>query len=225
MDLNRDLRSEYGYDETFDLVTNLGTGEHVFDQRRVFENVHNLTKPGGVMLYMLPFVNWLNHGFYNFHPVLFADLAAANGYGILEIALTAMPRDLVRAEPAQAAASTRATLPRWTGRSRRVALAYRGIRRVLVREPAPTSIALTDALLEIRLSSVAPDLPLSRALDALMSGRASGTTATTRSWGTCPSWRCCTSSTTSRSGSRSRGSTSATSRPRRSGPRTRLRIR
>ncbi len=87
MDLNQDLRRTYGFARTFDLVTNNGTGEHVFDQRAVFENVHALAKPGGVMLHVLPFFNWLNHGFYAFSPLLFLDLAAANGYEILRLSL------------------------------------------------------------------------------------------------------------------------------------------
>ena len=80
MDLNFILRDKYDYTQQFDLVTNNGTGEHIFDQRTVFENMHNLCKVGGVMLCVLPFAPWINHGFYNYHPALFRDIAAANGY-------------------------------------------------------------------------------------------------------------------------------------------------
>jgi len=80
MDLNFILKDKYNYTEQFDLVTNNGTGEHIFDQRTVFENMHNLCKVGGVMLCVLPFAPWINHGFYNYHPGLFRDIAAANGY-------------------------------------------------------------------------------------------------------------------------------------------------
>ena len=41
---------------------------------------HTLCKVGGVMLHVLPFVNYLNHGFFSFNPILFHDLAAANSY-------------------------------------------------------------------------------------------------------------------------------------------------
>lgn len=64
----------------FDLVTNNGTGEHIFNQASVFQWAHDLCKPGGVMLHILPWVGWLNHGFYSFHPIIFRDLAEANGY-------------------------------------------------------------------------------------------------------------------------------------------------
>lgn len=63
-----------------DLVTNNGTGEHIFNQAAVFENCHALCKPGGTMLHILPVSPWVNHGFYNYNPILFRDLAQANGY-------------------------------------------------------------------------------------------------------------------------------------------------
>lgn len=65
------------------LVTNIGTGEHIFDQCSVFTNMHNLCKVGGVMFFHLPFTPWLNHGFYNFNPILFPALAYANKYDTL----------------------------------------------------------------------------------------------------------------------------------------------
>ena len=37
------------------------------------------------MLHVLPSINWNNHGFYNYHPVLFHDLAIHNDYEIIEI--------------------------------------------------------------------------------------------------------------------------------------------
>jgi SAM-dependent methyltransferase len=87
MDLNRDLVAQYGFRETFDLVTNNGTGEHVFNQAAVFANAHALCKAGGLMLHVLPFVNYLNHGFFNYNPILFHDLAAANGYELRRLSV------------------------------------------------------------------------------------------------------------------------------------------
>ncbi len=80
MDLNYILRDKYQYKEQFDLVTNNGTGEHIFDQRVIFENMHNLCKVDGIMLCVLPFAPWVNHGFYNYNPNLFRDIVAANNY-------------------------------------------------------------------------------------------------------------------------------------------------
>ena len=87
MDLNADLSERYGFNQTFDLVTNNGTGEHIFNQYAVFRNMHQLTKVGGIQLFVLPFHNWLNHGFFNFNPILFGDLAAANGYRIVRLSV------------------------------------------------------------------------------------------------------------------------------------------
>jgi len=88
MDLNKDLEATYGFKEQYDLVTNIGVSEHLFDQATFFRNAHKLTKPGGLMLHILPSVNYVNHGFYNYQPVLFFDLAQANGYELLEMKLT-----------------------------------------------------------------------------------------------------------------------------------------
>ena len=87
MDLNYNLAEKYQFCDEFDLVTNNGTGEHVFDQASVFRNIHALTRTGGVMMHVLPFHNYINHGFYNVQPILFHDLAEANQYNILRMSL------------------------------------------------------------------------------------------------------------------------------------------
>jgi SAM-dependent methyltransferase len=169
MDLNRDLADELDFRRTFDLVTNLGTGEHVFDQRRVLENIHNLTAPGGVMVHIMPFVNWLNHGFYNFHPVLYTDLAAANGYRLLELWLGNgrgfhVPVDLDARTPPP-------PTPVDPGRARaRLARLARGVRSALGRTPtsADGRLALTDVIREVTPSAAAPGYPLPRAIERVM---------------------------------------------------------
>lgn len=64
-----------------DLVTNNGTSEHIFNQAAVFQNAHDMST--GLMIHILPFTPWLNHGFYNYNPILFRDLAFANNYEIV----------------------------------------------------------------------------------------------------------------------------------------------
>ena len=63
---------------TYDLVTNNGTGEHIFDQRSIYENAHNLSHKW--MVHVMPMIPWINHGFFNYNPILYRDLAAANLY-------------------------------------------------------------------------------------------------------------------------------------------------
>jgi len=85
--LNEDLVSKYGFIEKYDLVTNHGTTEHCFNQYNAFRNIHNLCAKGGIMIHALPFQGYLNHGFFNYQPVFYYDLAAANNYQIIGIYL------------------------------------------------------------------------------------------------------------------------------------------
>ena len=82
MDLNKNLQIHYGYAETAPLVTNLGTTEHCFDQSEVFRNLHQSCRPNGLMIHAVPSQGWVNHGFYNYHPRFFRELASANNYVI-----------------------------------------------------------------------------------------------------------------------------------------------
>lgn len=105
-DLNEPLQDK----QQASLVTNIGTGEHIFDQCSVFTNMHNLCKVSGVMFFHLPFTPWLNHGFYNFNPILFPALAYANKYDLLfldigdrEGVIVNLPRDEIVKEKGQRA--------------------------------------------------------------------------------------------------------------------------
>lgn len=86
-DLNSDIKNKYDFHNQYDLVINNGTGEHVFNQANLYLNFHNLTKKNGIMLNIVPFIDWINHGFYNYNPIFFADLAASNNYEVINIYL------------------------------------------------------------------------------------------------------------------------------------------
>jgi SAM-dependent methyltransferase len=77
-----DLNQPIDIGQRFDIVHNAGTLEHVFDIAQAFRNMHNLTRPGGVMIHHAPFVGWVDHGFYALQPTLFWDLAEANNYHV-----------------------------------------------------------------------------------------------------------------------------------------------
>ncbi len=83
-DLNNDLSKVYRYRKKFDLVTNLGTTEHVFDQHMCFRNIHQLAKKGGFILHAAPliYLSNINHAFYYASPGFYKDLSAANNYTI-----------------------------------------------------------------------------------------------------------------------------------------------
>ena len=82
-DLNLNIVEKYKFEKKYDLVTNFGTSEHLINQKTFFENAHNLTKPNGYMLHLLPFEGYLNHGYFNYQPKFFYDLAIFNDYEII----------------------------------------------------------------------------------------------------------------------------------------------
>lgn len=81
-DLRRPLWSELGQ---FDMVSNMGTTEHISDQAGVWENVHNLTRTGGVYVGQTPYhdgKSWWWHGEYYPTEAFFESFAAKNGWKI-----------------------------------------------------------------------------------------------------------------------------------------------
>lgn len=81
-DLNYNIKEKYSFDKTFDLVYNGGTTEHCFNQAACFENIHNLCRVGGLMMHAIPLTGYINHGFFNYSPILFELLALHNNYKI-----------------------------------------------------------------------------------------------------------------------------------------------
>lgn len=71
----------------FDLCINHGTAEHVFNIAQVFKTMHDATCTYGLMIHESPFTGWIDHGFYCLQPTLFYDLAAANGYEVVKVAI------------------------------------------------------------------------------------------------------------------------------------------
>jgi hypothetical protein len=78
-----DLNLPIPLDEQFDIIINNGTAEHVFNVLQFFKTAHERTSGGGLMIHSSPFTGWPDHGFYNFQPTFFFDLARANRYEIL----------------------------------------------------------------------------------------------------------------------------------------------
>jgi SAM-dependent methyltransferase len=75
-DLNQPIPDHFGQ---FDLILNQGTLEHVFDIRQALWNLSDLTRVGGQIVHMVP-AAFLNHGFYNFNALLFADFYRQSGW-------------------------------------------------------------------------------------------------------------------------------------------------
>lgn len=81
--LKLDLNHPVDLGRQFPVTINNGTAEHVFNLGQFFATMHRCTAPGGVMIHEGPLINgWVDHGFVNFQPTLFFDMAAANRYEI-----------------------------------------------------------------------------------------------------------------------------------------------
>ncbi|MEQ8228954.1 MAG: hypothetical protein RIA64_12785 [Rhodospirillales bacterium] len=65
------------------LSINCGTTEHLIDQCNAFKIIHDLTRPGGLMIHALPFLGSIDHGFFNYNPNLFWALARFNSYEMI----------------------------------------------------------------------------------------------------------------------------------------------
>jgi hypothetical protein len=81
-DLNQDILPKELINN-FDIIFNFGTSEHVIGQYNCFKVIHEATKIGGIIYHDLPFTGYLDHGYFNYNPRFFYDLALANEYQIL----------------------------------------------------------------------------------------------------------------------------------------------
>jgi SAM-dependent methyltransferase len=73
----------------FDLVTNGGTTEHVANQDNTFRVIHDLCRPGGLMIHEVPCQAMMTHGLINYNPKFFSNLARANAYEIIRMRVCA----------------------------------------------------------------------------------------------------------------------------------------
>lgn len=95
--LQLDLRQPelfYQFRCSYDVLTNLGTSEHVEPidkQYECFSIIHDVVKPGGIMIHMVPDVEeldnsgaWKNHCSIYYRKEFFTHLAESCNYTILE---------------------------------------------------------------------------------------------------------------------------------------------
>jgi hypothetical protein len=69
----------------FDLVVNFGTTEHLMNQFNAYKVMHEACAPGGFMFHQLPSTGYINHGYFCYNALMFQELAAANGYELLDL--------------------------------------------------------------------------------------------------------------------------------------------
>jgi hypothetical protein len=105
-----DGRSEYHYDlnarvpifSRFDVVTNFGTAEHVFNIANVFKTAFDLLPVGGLLLNVNPANGDIDHGLFNLHPILYRTLAAHSGFEMVDYQFIddiALRTELLRQNP------------------------------------------------------------------------------------------------------------------------------
>lgn len=76
----------------FDMVTNLGTTEHVDVQEPCWKNIHNLLKVNGVLVSMCPLPgDWPHHGMWYPTKEFYIQFAELNGYRIDFLDIGASP--------------------------------------------------------------------------------------------------------------------------------------
>lgn len=71
----------------FDILTNFGTSEHVENQYECWRNIHNLVKPQGFFIHIVPITPWEGlikdkeqHCPYYYDTTFFVNLCTKNGY-------------------------------------------------------------------------------------------------------------------------------------------------
>jgi hypothetical protein len=77
------------YRGVFDLVTNMGTTEHILDQVNAFRCMHDFAKVGALLSHHVPATGYYNHGLFNYHPLFFVFMARANGYEVKAAGISA----------------------------------------------------------------------------------------------------------------------------------------
>ncbi|MDY4427246.1 MAG: hypothetical protein SPE20_07825 [Helicobacter sp.] len=82
-DLGKDISLEYGYNKQFDFVTCKDVGHWIFNQERLFTNLHNLCKKNGVIAWRSPIGAGFSQGWYSYHHYKILQLAFANNYLVL----------------------------------------------------------------------------------------------------------------------------------------------
>jgi hypothetical protein len=70
---------------SFDVVLNFGTTEHLMNQFNAYKVMHESCKPGGYMFHQVPSTGYINHGYFCYNALMFVELAEANGYELAEM--------------------------------------------------------------------------------------------------------------------------------------------
>ena len=79
-DLNKPFDDSFKFNQ-FDIVTDHGSCEHIFNISECYKTVHNLAKPGGYIIIEQQVIK--GNGYFMFDRAFFEGMAAANNYKIV----------------------------------------------------------------------------------------------------------------------------------------------
>jgi len=79
-DLNKPFEDKSKFNK-FDIVTDFGSCEHVFNIGECYKTMHNLTKPDGYMI--IAQATLKGNGYFKFDQSFFEGIAAANNYNVV----------------------------------------------------------------------------------------------------------------------------------------------
>lgn len=94
-DLNLPLHHLLDLFGRFDLVTDFGTSEHIFNIAQAWDTMHALCKPGGIVAFDKPAEGYPDHGFYNVNRTWLLDIAGANNYELGALLEVPTPRGIL----------------------------------------------------------------------------------------------------------------------------------
>lgn len=84
LDLQQEI-NDISLINTFDILTNFGTTEHIKQQYTCWLNIHNLVKQRGIFIHTVPRVgHWRKHGYHKYNLEFFQRLADNCGYKLIE---------------------------------------------------------------------------------------------------------------------------------------------
>ena len=92
-DLNKPFEDKSKFNK-FDIVTDHGSCEHVFNIAECYRTMHNLAKPGGFII--VAQAVWKGNGYFKFDDSFFEGIAAANNYNIIFNSYVLIPGNKTR---------------------------------------------------------------------------------------------------------------------------------
>lgn len=93
--IQHDLNTPMVPGQHFDLVTDFGTSEHVFNFGECWRTIHKLVVVGGFIAFEKNLEGFRSHGFYNVQLTTWLSLADANNYHVEHLSPVTLDRGIV----------------------------------------------------------------------------------------------------------------------------------